>query len=55
MDARQSGQETLNTLALAVLAWGYDYDRPLNIIHLAANRYEDVFKSDTAVPLWKDA
>jgi hypothetical protein len=51
LDGRGSGQETLNTLYLAVLNWGMHRRRPLCLIELAADRNEAVFASDLSVPL----
>jgi hypothetical protein len=51
LDARGSGQETLNTLYLAVLNWGMNQRRPLVSTNLAADRNEAVFSSDQSVPL----
>jgi hypothetical protein len=51
LDARGSGQETLNTLYLAALNWGMNQKRPLVLTDLAANRSEPVFASDQTVPL----
>jgi hypothetical protein len=51
LDARGSGQETLNTLYLAVLNWGMNQRRPLVMTHLAADRNEPVFASNLSVPL----
>lgn len=51
LDAQGSGQETLNTLYLAVLNWGMSQKRPLVLTDLAADRNEPVFASDQTVPL----
>jgi hypothetical protein len=51
LDARGSGQETLNTLYLAVLNWGMERRVPLRLIDLAPDRNESVFTSDVSVPL----
>jgi hypothetical protein len=51
LDARGSGQETLNTLYLAILNWGMDRRQPLCLTELAACRAEPVFTSDLSVPL----
>jgi hypothetical protein len=51
LDAQGSGQETLNTLYLAVLNWGMNQKRPLVLTDLAADRSEPVFASDQSVPL----
>ena len=51
LDARGSGQETLNTLYLAVLNWGMAQHRPLCMINFAADRSEAVFASDLSVSL----
>jgi hypothetical protein len=51
LDARGSGQETLNTLYLAVLNWAMNQRRPLVLTDLAADRNEPVFASDQSVPL----
>lgn len=50
-DARGSGQETLNTLYLAVLNWAMNQRRPLVLTDLAADRSEPVFASDQSAPL----
>jgi hypothetical protein len=51
LDATASGQETLNTLYLAVLNWGINQKRPLVLTDLAADKNESVFASDQTVPL----
>jgi hypothetical protein len=51
LDATGSGQETLNTLYLAVLNWGMNQKRPLVLTELAADKDEPVFASDQTVPL----
>jgi hypothetical protein len=51
LDARGSGQETLNTLYLAVLNWGMNQKRPLVLTDLAADKCEPVFASDQSIPL----
>jgi hypothetical protein len=45
LDARGSGQETLNTLYLAVLNWGMNQRRPLVLTDLAADISEPVYAS----------
>jgi hypothetical protein len=45
LDARGSGQETLNTLYLAVLNWGMNRRRPLVLTDLAADKNEPVYAS----------
>jgi hypothetical protein len=51
LDARGSGQETLNTLYLAVLNWGMNQRRHLVLTDLAADRNSAVFTSDLSIPL----
>ncbi len=51
LDAQGSGQETLNTLYLAVLNWGMNQKRPLVLTDLAADKGEPVFASSRSVPL----
>jgi hypothetical protein len=51
IDAHGSGQETLNTLYLAVLNWGMNCRRPLSMINLAADRSDACFASKCVVPL----
>jgi hypothetical protein len=51
LDATGSGQETLNTLYLAVLNWGMNQKRPLVLTDLAADKGEPMFASDQSVPL----
>lgn len=51
LNAEGSGQETLNTLILAVFNWAMETRRPLCVIDIAANRYEKVFSSDLFVNL----
>jgi hypothetical protein len=51
LDGRGSGQETLNTLYLAVLNWGMHRRRPLCLIDFSADRNEAVFASDLSVLL----
>lgn len=51
LDATGSGQETLNTLYLAVLNWGMNQKRPLVLTDLAADKNEPVFASDQTIPL----
>lgn len=51
LDARGSGQETLNTLYLAALNWGMNQKRPLVLTDLAADKSEPVFASDQSVAL----
>jgi hypothetical protein len=51
LDARGSGQETLNTLYLAVLNWGMKQRRPLVLTELAADQSEPVFGSGQSVSL----
>ncbi len=51
LDATESGQDTLNTLYLAVLNWGMNKRRPLVLTDLAAGKNEPVYTSDQSVPL----
>ena len=51
LDATGSGQETLNTLYLAVLNWGMNQKRPLVLTDLAADKNEPVFATNQTVPL----
>lgn len=51
LDAQGSGQETLNTLYLAILNWGMERRRQLCLTELASDRNEPVFASDLSVPL----
>jgi hypothetical protein len=51
LDARGSGQETLNTLYLAILNWAMANRKPLCMIDLAPDRNELVFASEVWVPL----
>jgi hypothetical protein len=51
LDARGSGQETLNTLYLAVLNWGINQRRPLVLTDLAGDRNEPVFTSNLSISL----
>jgi hypothetical protein len=49
IDASGSGQETLNTLYLAILNWCMDRSYPLALIDLAPDRNEKVFASKPSV------
>jgi hypothetical protein len=51
LDAAGSGQETLNTLYLAILNWGMAQCRPLTMIGLAPGPGEKVFHSDLSLAL----
>lgn len=51
LDATGSGQETLNTLYLAVLNWGMNQKRPLVLTDLAADKTEPVFAGGQTVSL----
>jgi hypothetical protein len=51
LDATGSGQETLNTLYLAVLNWAMNHKQPLVLTDLAADRSEPVSASNQSV-LW---
>lgn len=48
LNAVGSGQETLNTLYLAILNWGMSGHHPLDSIDLAPDQYEKVFASTTS-------
>ena len=51
LDASNSGQETLNTLYLAILNWCVARSYPLALIDLAPDRDEKVFASKVSVAL----
>jgi hypothetical protein len=51
LDATGSGQETLNSLYLAILNWGMAQRRPLTMIDLAPEAREKVFQSDLSLAL----
>jgi len=52
LDARGSGQETLNSLVLSILGWAIAKSYPLFLIDLATSRYEEALRAAaTTVPL----
>ena len=51
IDGSSSGQETLNTLALAILNWGMLRRQPLRSIDVADTEAEKVFQSGSLVRL----
>jgi hypothetical protein len=52
LDARGSGQETLNTLYLTTLAWGMSRKHPLEVLaDFSAETAEGVFSSRSTVPI----
>lgn len=51
LNAQHSGQDTMNTLYLAVLGWGLTSRQPLCTLNLAAKGDEMVFSSDSSVRL----
>lgn len=51
LDVTGSGQDTLNTLYLALLNWGMSRRQPFSSIDAAADRYEKAFSSQVTFPL----
>jgi hypothetical protein len=51
IDISESGQDTLNTLVLAILNWAMSTRRPLYCIAMAIDEYEPVLKSQLSVSL----
>lgn len=51
LDMRDSGQETLNSMVLAILNWAMNTRRPLYWIAMAIEEWEPVLKSEQSVPL----